>query len=109
MPISTPTFKPVASTTTIIKPDKVKITNFDILIANIEYSHSLQNNLSQLLVKNREMAITKLCFINGNSNIEYVTIYPGCIFSLDEINFSGNSIYFQSNKICKLEIVELYN
>ena len=108
MSIATQTFTPVSGTVIISGATDVKITNFQVPVANTEYSHSLTTGLKQLTIKNRDRSTTQIAFIAGDSLLNYITIYPGSVFSVGDLTFSGKTIYFNCSVVSTLEILELY-
>ena len=108
MSIATQTFTPVSGTIIVSGATDVKITNFPVLVANTEYSHALTTGLKQLTIKNRDRSTTKIAFISGDSLLNYITIYPGAVFSVGDLTFSGKILYFNCSVVSTLEIVELY-
>ena len=108
MAISAPVFKPADTTVTISNADKVLITNLSLPIINTEVGHSLQTGLKSLIIKNRMKAKTNIAFILTESSTNYLTLEGGAVLSLQEIDFTGKTIYLQSTAISTIEIVELY-
>lgn len=107
MPISQPTFRP--GNIVVTGASTPKITNLDLINANTEYSHNLQTNLNQLIIRSRGASVIKIAFVSTESGINFMTIPKGTTLFLDGLSFSGIVLYAQasiSNEI--LEILELY-
>lgn len=86
-----------------------KVSNPILATANTEYTIPLVANCKQLILKSRTIAKLQLSFISGDSNLKFITIYPGASLSLTEINFVSENIYVQSNKnSTTLELLELF-
>ena len=106
MPISSPSFQP--KDLTVLGATQIKITNFDMPLANTEYSLVLQSGLKQIIIKSRNNSEIKICFVSGESNTNYVTIKPRAVLTLDGLSFSGFTLYSQTNTATIMEIVELF-
>lgn len=107
-PISTPTFKP-SGTLTIAKAQNNSITNLSIPSASTEYSHALNSNLKQVIIRCRGAGALKISFTSGESGTKYFSIPKGCSLTLTEIDFTSTTLYVQSDKASQtVEILELY-
>ena len=84
------------------------ITNFNIPLANTEYAHSLQAGLKQLTISNRTKGHLKVALIPGDSGTIYKTIWWGSCWTLDGLNFTGQTLYIQSTAPTIVEIVEYF-
>jgi hypothetical protein len=105
MPIGTSVYPPI----TISSANSEKITPLSLALANTEYTHVLQDNLTQLRIKCRGVATIQLSFKVGESSTNYWTINKGCVDNIDGISFSGKTLYMQSDKAnMTVEIMELY-
>ena len=93
---------------TVLGAQSVAITNYNIAIASTEYSHSLQSNLKQLIIKPRGDARLQVSFASGESGTKYVTIPKGAVLNMSDLTFSGKTLYMQANKTGIVEIMELY-
>ena len=107
MPISQPSFKP--GQTTILGAATSLITNLPLILAETEYSHALQANLKQLLVKARGNATLKITFVATESGTKYFTISRGNTLTLDGLSFASETLYIRSTAAGEVaEILELY-
>ena len=104
MPISQQAFKP--KDVNISGSQSVKITNLNI--GTSEVGHSLQNNIKQLLIRNRSMNITNFAFTSGESGTNYITLNAGCVFHVSNIDFVGKSLFVKSSDTSILEIIEFF-
>ena len=95
-------------TATLGGATNIEITNFAITTINSEVSHNLKTNLKELIVRAREAANIKLSFVSGESGTKYLTVFKGTALSLSNISFTAKVLYFQSDKVGTVEIVELY-
>ena len=88
----------------------VLITNFDIALANTEYEHVLQNNLTLLEFKVREDGVAlQWCFTALESNTRYFTL-PACSTqSFAGIKLVSKSMFVQADAQCTIEIIEFYS
>lgn len=86
----------------------MKITNLPLSIADTEYSHSLEDNLKQVLITNRMNANIKLAFIVNESGSNYFTIPKGCTLSMTDLDLDGKILYMQANTSSVVEIMEFY-
>ena len=108
MPNITPTFQLKDATITISAATTAKITNLAIGTPNSEVSHVLQDNLKQLIIRQREIGKIQYCFTSGQSGTTYMTIPRGCTEHLADLTFSSKTLYLQSDKTGTIEIMELY-
>lgn len=107
MPISQPTFRP--GNIIVTGAPNPLITNLVLTTANTEYSHSLQTNLNQLIIKARGNSALKLAFVLGDSGSTYITIPSKACLNVSNIGFSGATLYIQSSSNNEVaEIFELY-
>lgn len=109
MPISTPSFQP--SDVVIVGSTSCLITNKTLLIDNTEYSHSLQTEVKQLIIKTQSSNMAKLqfSFVINESSTNFITIWPGSVFHVCDLSFTSKTLYIQSNKSSTIiEIVEFY-
>jgi hypothetical protein len=105
MPIGTSVYPPIVLT----NANAEKITPLTITLSNTEYSHVLQDNLTQLRIKCRSNATLQYAFKNGESATNFWTIPRGCVDNIDGLSFSGKTLYIQSDKTSVIvEIMELY-
>jgi len=109
MPIGGQGFVPKDVSATIEGATNQKITNLSLGVANTEYSHALQGGLKGLMVKSRGNSVVKISFTSGTSGTNYITIPKGAVLFLDDLTFSGITLYAQSNVIEIVEILELYS
>lgn len=97
------------SSVTVSGPSNKLITNLSIPLANTEVSHALQNNLKQLVVRARTLSRLQIAFVSSESGTKYLTISPGCVLELTDINFTSSTLYIQSSIAGNvIEILELY-
>ena len=97
-----------SGTVTVSAAQNTKITNLSLVAADTEYSLALQSNLKQLIIRNRDIARTKVSFASGQSGSLFITIPKGGTLTLDQLDFTGETLYLQANKISVAEILELY-
>lgn len=106
MPIGSQGFVP--RDVTIQGSQNVNIINYPIIAANTEYSIALTSNLKDAIIRNRDITVTKISFINGQSGSTYFTIPKGCSLVMSDLDLTGKTIYFQAVDISTLEIIEFY-
>ena len=104
MAISSPVFKPIIGTGAVSE----KLTNLSLPTINTEVPHALQSDLRALLVRSRTLADIKFAFTVAESGTNYVTIKSGAVLFLNDIQFTSKTIYFQSDTVTTLEVLELY-
>lgn len=103
------TFRPKDINVSLGKASNHKITNLSLSLANTEYSHSLISNLKTIIIKGRGDETLKYSFTSGESSTKYITIPKGAVLTLDSLDFTGETLYIQSNKASSIiEILELY-
>ena len=108
MAISQPTFKP-GQITVIGGATTQLITNLALTLSGTEYSLALQSGLRQLIVRARGNSRLQISFISGDTNLVFFTVPKGTSFILDDINFTGATIYIRSNLAGDTaEIIELF-
>lgn len=84
------------------------ITNLAVTPANTEVSHSLQNGLKLLTLRNRSKKQTKVAFAVTESGTNYVTLEAGASWTISPIDFTSKALYVQSPAVSTLEILEVY-
>jgi hypothetical protein len=83
------------------------ISNPTLTLANTEYSISLQNGLKQLIISSRTRATLKCTLAAGESGSKYKTIYYGGSWHMVDLDFTGKTLYIQSDvPSTVVEIVE---
>ena len=85
-----------------------KITPLDITSTSSEFSHSLTNNLKQLMVRSRVGATLQYAWGAGETTTNYVTIEKKAVLELTNLNFVGKVLYLRADKVGVVEIQELY-
>lgn len=107
MPISQPTFRP--GNIVVTGAGSPKITNLPLPIANVEYSHILQTNLNQLIIRARGASKLQLAFVSMESATNYFTVPKGATLTIDGLGFVGVTLYIQASTANEtVEILELY-
>jgi len=105
MTIGTSVYPPI----TVTNANAEKITPLSMPLQDTEYSHVLQDNLTQLRIKCRGYSTLKICFKSGESGTNYWTINKGCVDNIDGLSFSGKTLYIQADKPgMTVEVMELY-
>jgi hypothetical protein len=109
-PIGNPVYPPLSSTVNLQGAQNAKISIITAILANTEYSLSLQTDLKQLRIKARNSSKLKIAFVSGDIALgDYWTINKGCVENIDAISFTGKILYIESNTaITEIEVMELY-
>lgn len=77
----------------------VQIFNISVPNANVEYFFPIPNNTKKFEIKIRQgSGIINYAFTPGDSSVNYITIKQGNKEVIEDINFSGKVLYFQTNK-----------
>ena len=87
------------------------ITKFDVLLADTEYPHVLQTNVKEIRIRCRGIADLRIAFVLGDTGDTkpYWTIPKGTSENINNITFSGKTLYLRSNRASMIvEIMELY-
>jgi hypothetical protein len=96
----------IESTQSVVKTAP-KISNILIPNSNTEQEFEFSANTKSISLRVRELASLKFCFLENESNTNYVTLSSGSSFEESGLNVSGLKIYFQSNRSnVTLEIIE---
>lgn len=87
----------VSTTETVTTPT---IQNFNVLLANTEYSVVLPANTKRFIFKSRSGdPKIQLSYVPGNTNTQYITIRPGAVYGESAMKLvPATPIYFRSNK-----------
>lgn len=84
------------------------VANITLVTSGTEYSYAVPNGTKQLIISSRTQAKLRLARNPGDTAIVYKTIWPGGSFTLTDLSFTGQTLYFQSDKNSTIvEIVEL--
>lgn len=76
-----------------------KIVNIPIALANTEYSYAFPSETAWFTIKARESnVIIKYAWEVGKSGTEYITIRYGQEKTIDTVNLTSKTLYFQLNK-----------
>jgi hypothetical protein len=87
----------------------VKITNLDMNVANTEFSHVLENNVSVLEFKTRGEEAFQYAFNAGESDTTYISV-PQCSGqAFAGIKLVGKTLYLRCSSACIMEIIEFYS
>lgn len=83
--------------------DIPEIFNVTAPIANTEYSQLLPIKTRHLLIKVRDNdAIMRIAFESGDTDVKWVTIGLGNTFFIGDVELTGRTVYFQTNKSNKV-------
>ncbi len=83
------------------------IYNLAMPIANTEYGQLLANHTKKLTIRSRLKSEIKLAFVSGNTATIYLTLAPCAVFSEENLDLEGVTIYASSNVAGNtLEILE---
>lgn len=72
------------------------VENVSIAVANTEQSHTFPAGSRSIQVKARGGSKLKMSFSPGTSGTTYQTIWPGAVYSQENIGATSTTIYFQS-------------
>ena len=74
--------------------------------ANTEYSHAFAANTKRFLIHNRSAGLIKLAYTSTESGSNFLSIYPGTMYTEGQISAGSLTIYMQSPTASKVvEIV----
>ena len=80
-----------------------------MIVSGTEYSHLLQSNVKQLIIRSRDFAQLQVAFVATESGTKFMTVPKGNSLFLNDIEFSSTTIYIQSTSNNDVaEILELY-
>lgn len=96
MPVSQPNPRNALATNPLI----VNVTTN----ANVESSYLFPDKTKKFILKARGTSITKISYIEDESNVEYVTLHAGSVYEEEGILSSSLRIYFQTSKNDIIEI-----
>jgi hypothetical protein len=77
--------------------EDIAIYNVSCVLANTEYSQALSAGTNWILIRARQNSTVKLAFIAGQSGTNFITIPSGASLTLDKMDLTGKTIYFQAN------------
>jgi len=105
MPNSLNQFKPSKKLQVAPKATIKKVT-----VAGVKQSHTFQNNLQQILIRCEKATEIKYNFNETDfDNDSKLTITSGGYLYLRDLNFTGVTIYFETDRNnVDVEILELY-
>lgn len=88
----------------------VNIFNISVPLANTEQFFAIPSNTKKLEIKIREgSGIIKYAFTSGNSSTNFITVKQGNKEVIEDINFTGKTLYFQTNKDNKVIEIKTWN
>jgi hypothetical protein len=91
-----------------ITPENVTnpaIVNLSMPLADTEYSYALPTTTRRFFIQNRAMGVLQLRHIS--SSTEYVTIFPGQVYSADFLE-TGSTIFLTSPKSGQVAEIEYW-
>jgi len=75
------------------------IANILLVAANTEYSYAFPSNTSKLEIRARGNAKLQLAYNSGQTNTNFVTVFPGNSYEEKNLNKSVSfTLYFRANK-----------
>lgn len=80
------------------------ITNETIAIANTIYSYTFTDGTKRFLIQHRDNGELEFAFENTLGS--YITLPKGSTYTEEDMNLQGVTIYFRSDKVGTLEILE---
>lgn len=91
-------------TAVLAVPTTAKIYNVACPLVDTEYSQLLNADTKKFLIRVRGKAQMRVAFDTGETDVNWITVPPGCSYTDDGILFSG-MLYFQIAK--PGEVVEI--
>ena len=75
------------------------IYNLSMPTANTEYSQSLSTHTKKIMIRTRDRsARLQVSFVSGNSGTIFFSIEAGAVYSEENLDLEGVTIYLRSNK-----------
>ena len=92
----------------ISKATQPTIYNLSMPLANTEYSQALSSHTRKIMIKTRDRtAQLRIAFVATNTATIFITIEGGAIYSEENLDLEGVTIYLRSNKSTQtVEILE---
>lgn len=81
----------------LVQAKEPTIYNLSMPVAGTEYSQALSQNTKRVQVRLRVKARAQIAFIGGNTGSLFFTLEPGCVYSEENLDLEGVTIYLQSN------------
>ena len=84
------------------------IYNLSMPTSGTEYAQALSANAKRIMVRSRDRtAQIRFAFVSGNTSTTWITIEPGAVYSEENLDLEGVTIYLRSNKSSQVvEILE---
>ena len=73
------------------------IYNLSLPVANTEYSQALSTNTKRILIRARVGATLRVAFVSGDTLTNYFTMAPRTVYSEENLDLVGVTIYLQSD------------
>ncbi len=73
-----------------------KVENATIAAADVEQSHTFPAYTKAIQIKARGNGKIKMSFDSGTSGTVYQTIWPGSVYTQENIGSASTTVYFQS-------------
>ena len=86
----------------------VTIYNITIAAADTEQSQALPANTKRFIIRARGNGRVQIAYTSGDSGTLYMTLRPGAVFE-DENFYTGQTLYFQSNKVGETVEITAYS
>lgn len=81
----------------LVQAKEPLIYNLAMPTANTEYSQAISTNAKRLMIRMRVKARAQICFVSGQSGTLFFTLEPGCVYSEENLDLEGVTIYLQSS------------
>lgn len=81
----------------LVQAKEPTIYNLSMPLAGTEYSQVISANAKQIMVRMRVRGRAQIAFASGNSGTLFFTLEPGCVYSQENLDLEGVTIYLQSN------------
>lgn len=81
----------------LVQAKEPAIHNLSMPLAGTEYSQVISANAKQIMVRMRVKGRAQIAFASGNSGTLFFTLEPGCVYSQENLDLEGVTIYLQSN------------
>lgn len=74
------------------------IANVSAPISGTEYNFAIPANTKRILIRSRERGRIQFAYIATQSGTNFITVPVGCTKTIDGIQSTGSTLYFQSSK-----------
>ncbi len=81
----------------LVQATEATIYNLSMPAANTEYSQALSDGTKKITIRMRVKGKARIAFVMNGTTTSYITLEGGSVYSEENLDLNGATIYVQSN------------